>query len=429
MITIRDLTKSFKERPNVWRIEAVIHDGSWYDIPKWAKFAKVPKKEVIEWLGKNKDKQHIIKAKHADSYRVSYDEVIRWYGLQKDINIKDKIIPRNYPPRLWNNHTEVETFIATPRRRTATVSFNKVNDEILDKVKNALAGVARVRYDKKDRYRAYGLSHDYIHHQLMKALTPEEMEKLEIKQRSALYHRELADFEPEFFKPALLFYLGFARNVLKSKLSTLRIYLPEEGDIDSQIIIWIITAMKKFDETQPVPFSGYLSKVLNFWPYDLPDEKLGKELSSFQRQRQRAINEITKNNQSNASISNRVLAQAMNMPLPKFMDLNNQHKAWLGEHNSTTLTWEDSSNEKQGRPISYEEPGLVDNDNYKLAFSISKGVVLSALDTDDYEDALKIINNMAHGSANFNEGELKHIDKVFKKSLYSQIIRCEHEQE
>jgi len=57
--------------------------------------------------------------------------------------------------------------------------------------------------------------------------------------------------------------------------------------------------MQKFDETQPIPFSGYLSNVLRLWPYDLPDNELGKPLSKFQRIRAKAEEELGVDKETN----------------------------------------------------------------------------------------------------------------------------------
>ena len=94
-----DRTKEYPLREPIWRIEAVIHDGSWYDVKKWARVAKVQPEDIESWIRDNRQEVGLIKLE--ESYRVNYDEIIRWYSKQTDIDITDKIIPKNYPPRLW----------------------------------------------------------------------------------------------------------------------------------------------------------------------------------------------------------------------------------------------------------------------------------------------------------------------------------------
>ena len=42
----KELVRAFNEQPVFFRIEAVIHDGQWYDKAKWAKVAKVDISDV-----------------------------------------------------------------------------------------------------------------------------------------------------------------------------------------------------------------------------------------------------------------------------------------------------------------------------------------------------------------------------------------------
>lgn len=408
-----DRTAEFKSRPPEWRIEAVIHDGSWYDVPKWARVAKVTQDDLNQWILKNKRKVHLIQSDEGESYRVSHDEVLKWYKMNPDISIKDKIIPKNYPPRLWDNRTEVEAFLEVPRRKTATLTFTIENNELLKKVIVSLAGIARVRYDKSGKYRAYGLSDEYMRQVLLKNLTKSEFDSLEIKRRKGMLHRELTDFSSKFIEEALTFYLPFSRNILKRHMSTLKIYLPDEKDIDSQIIAWVVSAMRKFDETKPIPFSGYLSTVLRFWPYDLPDEFLGKELSNFQRQRTKAIQSLTQEKSSASVFSNQEIADEMGIDIKDFVRLNNEHSTWLAERSATTLNWSDSSNEKSGQLIGYSS---ATEQNIKLAHNISVATINATLKTSRFDDGCAILTSIDRNVED-NDYKLSHLSDQFKRAF------------
>lgn len=414
-----DRTKDFKNRPDDWRIEAVIHDGSWYDIKKWARVAKVKPDYLKEWIRVNKSRYHLIKSTQGESYRVTHDEVLKWYDKQEDINITDKIIPKNYPPRLWDGKTEAEAFLDNPRRTTATVTMTIDNTQLLRKCTEALVGAARIRQDRKGKYRAYGLSDEYMIQCLKKSLTADEFLSLDIKRRKTMKHRELTDFSKEFAEKALEFYLPFARNILKTHMSTLTIYLPDENDLNSQIISWIVVAMRKFDETQPVPFSGYLSSVLRFWPYDLPDEFLGKKLSGFQRQRQKAIKSLEKEQGTGITFSNKEIAKKMDIDFDEFVELNQQHQNWINERTATTLNWSDSSNEKAGVLIG-DDSAI--HHNVKLANLISLAILNSIEKTNSIDDGVLLINSM---EMNFDDpASLKTLNKLsddFKKEFYHEL--------
>ncbi|MGR5494573.1 hypothetical protein ACPV5Z_26920, partial [Vibrio mediterranei] len=79
---------------------------------------------------------------------------------------------------------------------------------------------------------------------------------------------------------------------LKPHQKTMEIFLPEQMDRNAQMYEWIIKALQKYDENSGVPFSGYLASVLNRWPYDLPDNALGKPMAAFQRNRAKAIKKL-----------------------------------------------------------------------------------------------------------------------------------------
>ena len=411
---IRDCTANFKERSVEWRIQAVIHDGSWYDVKKWARMAKVKKEDVETWIRKNQKTFHLIKKD--DSYRVSKDEVLKWYSRQEGFTIKDRIVPKNFPPRIWNDNTEVEGFLEIPRRKTASVTFECEDDKLLKKIKLSLSGIARVRKETSGKYRAFGLSDDYIKHTLEQSLKPKEIQLINMKRRKGMFHRELTDFPPEFTESALMFYIPFARNILKPHMSTLTIYLESEDDIKSQIITWIVNAMRKFDETKPVPFSGYLSSVLRFWPYDLPDEFLGKELSNFQRKRSSAQKNLEKQNKGKTNFSNEELAKEMDWDLDDFIKFDTQHRTWLAERQATTLNWSDSANEKSGELIGYSQPTVHD---VSLASKISIAVLNATLKSSKFDDGISVINLIDSDMTNLES--LSDLSMEFKTELAKEL--------
>lgn len=385
----KKIREYFYSQSDEWRIEAVIHDGNWYDFKKWKKVAKVKKDVLEKWIAENKDKLII---SELGSYRVGYDEIIRWYN-ENDLDLEESIVPNNFPPKLWDKTTETDVFLSAPRRRVGTVSFVAENKEILKKCENILKGTAKIMPDDGGRYKAHGLSAVHIKNLLSKGLTKEEFDSLQIKTRAMVMQRELIDLPPLWLEEALDFYANtFAPSVLRSSMSTISIYLPDRHDIHSQTMIWVISAMKKFDENASVPFSGYLSNVLRHWPYDLPDEHLGKELSKFQRDRKKAIEQAEREGLSvDGNVPIEVIAEIMGITLEEYIELNNEHENWLAEKNATTLTWEDSANEKKGTLVGETES--IKNDAQELS-RMSIATVKAAVDTEDWDSAYKLISQI-----------------------------------
>lgn len=400
------IRKHFNAQDDIWKIEAVIHDGNWYDLEKWAKVAKVDEKTLLAWIEDNKD---ILIESGLDSYRVGYDEIIRWYE-QEDIDVEESIVPSNFPPKLWGGTTETDVFSNAPRRRVGTISFKVDNDEILDRCVEILKGVGKVMPDEGGRYRAYGLSAIHMKNLLSKGLTESEFESLDVKTRAILLQRELVDLPPEWLSEAITFYANiFAPSILKSAMPTISIYLPNKEDIHSQIVIWVITAMKKFDENASVPFSGYLSSVLRHWPYDLPNEFLGKDLAKFQRERKKVIELIKEEGYKGDNISIETLAEKMDIPKDEYIELNSEHENWLAEKNATTLTWEDSANEKKGELLGAETVVKVDVE--KMA-TISLAAVRAGIETKDWDSMITVISQI----------DKSDIDKDINEKLSSEFL-------
>lgn len=409
-----DRTSEFVNQDPTWRIEAVIHDGSWYTVRKWAKLAKVKPKDIEAWIDENAETTNLIHVD--DSFRLGYDEIMRWYNAQPELSIDDRLVPNNFPPKIWDGQTEAEALINVPKRQVTEVTLTPDTKELKEKCQDILRGTAIVRLYKHGSYRACGLSRKFIISQLQKGLTKEEFKIVDPGRKTIMHYRELSDFSEEFLDNALRFYVPFAKTLLRSRMSTLKIYLPTQGDIDMQVAIWVMTALRKFDEQQPVPFSGYLSRVLSFWPYDLPDEILGKELSTFQRNKRKVLNKWVHETGDSHMPDDEIIAR-MNIDKDTYLRLTKEYQSWLYEHNATQLTWENSSNEKLSEYVWDKDE---DTHNSRLSHKIAVGIVDAALKTQKYDEAMKIIRTL--GSVDEDDyAPLQDVNPDFKQYLWDAI--------
>ena len=167
--------------------------------------------------------------------------------------------------------------------------------------------------------------------------------------------------------------------------------------------------MKKFDENASVPFSGYLSSVLRHWPYDLPDEFLGKDLAKFQRERKKVIELIKEEGYKGDNISIETLVEKMDISKDEYIELNSEHENWLAEKNATTLTWEDSANEKKGELLGSEAAVKVDVE--KMA-TISLAAVRAGIETKDWDSMITVISQI----------DKSDIDKDINEKLSSEFL-------
>lgn len=376
-----------KESPT-FRIEAIISDGMWYSFSKWKRLAQVTDEELQDWIDTNMESGDLIQSKTgAKSFRVGHEYIKEWHrnhGAPQGKQLLDFL----FPPRIWGGMTEIEGFLEAPLREIGIVSFICA-DHVAEEAIEALRGVARVRVDKKGNYKAYGLSAGYIKEIIQKVFAKyPAMETDKIYSRNESKRREMVDFSNSYANSIVHFYVEFGKSLAKKEKETIQIFLPDYEDQRSQMVMWVIEAIEKFNESASVPFSGYLDNVLKRWPYDLPMLFLGKDLSTFQRERSRALTRLRakSGDDGTASFSAKAISEEMGLSSVEFTDLEESHKAWLRSQTATTLTWGETAEEKSSTNVM--EPLEVAESDLELASKISESIINAALDTGLYEDAL-----------------------------------------
>lgn len=372
-----------------FRIEAIISDGMWYSFSKWKRLAQVSDEELQSWIDRFLESGELIQsATGAKSFRVGHEYIKDWHrenGAPEGMQLLDFL----FPPRIWGGMTEIEGFLEAPLREIGIVSFicaSNVAEEAIE----ALRGVARVRVDQKGNYKAYGLSAGYIKEIIQGVFAKHPtMDTDKIYSRNESKRREMVDFSNGYANSIVHFYVEFGKSLAKKEKETIQIFLPDYEDQRSQMVMWVITAIEKFDESASVPFSGYLDSVLKRWPYDLPMLFLGKDLSSFQRERSRALTRLrTKSGDEDGttSFSAKAISEEMGLDSFEFTDLEESHKAWLRSQTATTLTWGETAEEKSSTNVM--EPLETAESDLELASKISGCIVDAALKTGLYDDAL-----------------------------------------
>lgn len=378
------------------RIGIVIADGMWWSLEKWAKHSKVSKETLQKWILEHLSTGELIQSETgARSYRFPLESIKNWYR-DHGYPLDTRLVEFLFPPRIWDDIAEIDGFAMAPLRETGTVKF-ACSANVAVEVKKALKGVARVREEKPGVYRAFSLSSSYAKSIVTRVFAKyDPAEHSGTHSRMIVWRRELADFPPDFAVELISFYQSFAMTLVKGLMETIKIYLPDREDQISQITYWVISAIERFDEKASVPFSGYLNTVLMRWPYDLTYDYLGKDLADFQRSRSKALKRLRKETgEEDATFTHADLANAMGMDSKEFADLESKHRVWLGSKSATTLTWDQSSEEKliennvTGGVDSYAAPSDIG-----LAHKLSIAIVNAALATKLYDDAFGLISQV-----------------------------------
>lgn len=406
--------KTFYTQPVMFRIGAIVSDGMWYSLPKWRKLAKCTEEEINTWVEEHLATGVLLQAKTgAKSFRLSLDALRNWYD-QNEIEQETQIIDFLFPPRIWDGRTEVEGFLEAPLRIISIVSFTVNDQKVAGKIIEGLRGYARVREIDSGQYKAYGLDAAIIKTRIDEF---SEGKVLKTYARSEAKRRELIDFSPKFANGLVKFYSQFGKALVKPIMNTIRIFLPDPEDQNSQVTMWVIAAIEKFDETSAVPFSGYLNSVLHRWPYDLPSDHLGKDLSNFQRERAKAIKALNLNAEdARITHSHEAIAKAMGISTSMFLEFEEKHQIWIKTQMASTLTWDETSEEKQVTSnLSGNFSGSGVDTDVILANKISLAAINAAIDSKKFDEAFFVISQV--DTPELNVEHLRNLSDDFVKSL------------
>lgn len=406
------LKRKWKNYTDIFRIEAVIHDGQWYTLEKWAKVALIKDLTIL----KNYIKTHPNIIAENGSYRTSYNNIIEWYN-KNNIDISEQIVPRNYPPRFVDGKTETQNFIDSPRSRVSCLMVAPP-PQLIQKIASIARKFGRVVITKDQRLYVYTLNADFIHYRIRQQLTLEEYNKTRFRTRYRFMRRDLMDLSDEFLTQEVEFYYHFCVSVLRSHEKTMQIFLPDADDRKGQIYEWILTAIQKFNEKASVPFSGYLATVLQRWPYDLPDEELGKQLASFQRARAKAIAKIqAEQGVEEQAITEKEICKAMGYTMKEFHAFEQQHTRWTNLKNAHTLFWDENAQEKIGESIFIQRDAKAD---IQRKFVIQYAILKGAVETHSWESCVDLLLPLIQGKDdNLN---FEHIAENYKQAIKKQLV-------
>ncbi len=80
---------------------------------------------------------------------------------------------------------------------------------------------------------------------------------------------------------------------LQRNMSTIRLHLPDNDDIDQQVAEWVLKAVLTYDESKSVPFGAYLATQLSKWVHDLGRNAYGRTAADTENKQQKAIAAFT----------------------------------------------------------------------------------------------------------------------------------------
>lgn len=405
----KNVTKKFSSFPPLFRIESVIHDGQWITVKKWAKQAKVSEEDIKDYIEKTPELIPLYSLDHKKniitSFRLPGDKIQEWYD-ENHLNLTTEIVPGNFPVKLWYGKTEVEWFLDNPSIWMASVHVNFQHPEdVLDKVKRAVLGIGEVRSKGEGKFEIIGLSSELIKERLFQVLSAEDQANSFTRIKKGYMRRIVDNFPEDVMNCFYMFYIPYIKSLISKSLSTIQTFLDSTDEIDAQICEWLHKGMERFNERRPVPFPAYLSNVMQYWPYSLADDYMGKDLAMFNFKKSKALKELeenTKGRELRGEEKEKELQKLMSDIYSKeeYASLNNALKHWSGLRSAVDLDFLSqglSNGERRSIPYylpNYEE--LLDPKNTSSS-RYATALLKTVLETGETEMGDVIIQGITRG--------------------------------
>lgn len=360
-------------------------DGQWYNIEKIKTKLKVNNEQINSVL--NYYKEYIDTLK--DSYRIKDAEIILQWHKKHDIKFGTTLLPNNFPPRIYNNKTEVQCLLDVKKEWNDIVRIYGNNEDLQDaRLLLRKFWGTRVSSAGLD---VYALSFDIVKNYLETNLADEVFNRLRLSNLTFRLNRDLDLLDKTFFNESFKFYKPYIKTILKNYISTLSMFLNDEEDYDSQVAEWYMRTLSVFDETQPVPLTAYIAVSARNWPFELSEEVLGIELAKFQRKK-RAI----ENKYSDQKLSEQEIADLMNINVNKYRDLSSTYNNWLSDR-MTAVDISELDSGIKGPKADQTNTLYKENKNSDLSVLLTKACIKSLKDADNKEDFLSFLNSYTLG--------------------------------
>lgn len=94
--------------------------------------------------------------------------------------------------------------------------------------------------------------------------------------------RELKDLPQDFFYEFCEFYGKLAPTLLRAKTLSISSFIKDADDVKQQSYLWILDAVRRYDDSTSIPFAAYLYSCLNKWVHDLARKEYGRAAADIE---------------------------------------------------------------------------------------------------------------------------------------------------
>lgn len=238
----------------------ILSNGQWVDEKKLTSLTKKVKDldlhaELDELLSAG------VLTQSRNSVRMNGEDVMSWRKM-RGLTLRAVDVTC---PRFFGGIIEDELFASAPLRRVSMVTIGGNNDANMDELREV-----------GFRHGAWSLNSidEQAVVRFFTGMNPEPLLQ-ELKEKGYRYtytetlRREIVDIPEESVKELSEFYLDFIYVSVKNQMSTIRMFT-ENTEISSLIWVWVLEAIRRYNEKSGVPFGSYLLNQARHWVYDLP---------------------------------------------------------------------------------------------------------------------------------------------------------------
>jgi len=275
-----------------------IADGQWHPSTKiWTRFGeeakqldpKYTKKEMLDTLDDLVSKDVLLSGAN-QSYRFTSKELEMWRLLSPTLDRTSQQLT----PRYFGGILEDDGWVKAPLRECHLIHFKaseRLTKPVLAKLVSEPMNMINLNEDGLYKIYSYDKTRTYDRVKELKEEFPEYTIS-GIRLEANLRRRNVDELPPRYFSDMCKHYGQFAKILLRGQISSIRKHLPEDDDAQQQIYLWVIEAIKRYDDSTSIPFAAYLGTNIKKWVYDLNRKAYGRSIADKELKHSRAINEF-----------------------------------------------------------------------------------------------------------------------------------------
>lgn len=282
-------------------------DGQWHPSTKiWTRFNEsaklvdplVTKNDMLKALDNLVDKGQLLSGSN-QSYRFIAKELEMWRLLSPTLDRTSQQLT----PRYFGGILEDDGWKNAPLRECHLVHFKaseRLAKSVLSKLVSEPMDMINLNEDGLYKIYSYNKTKTYDRVKELKEQFP-EYGISGIRLEANLRRRNLNELPSRYLSDMCKHYGQFAKVLLRGQTSSIKKHLPEDDDAQQQIYLWVIEAIKRYDDSTSIPFAAYLGTNIKKWVYDLNRKAYGRSIADKELKHSRAINEFRTREERNPS--------------------------------------------------------------------------------------------------------------------------------